>query len=104
MANVDCFQSLATISIEYNYVKPIIDDSNVLEIVAGRHPVVERLLPPNETFCPNNTKLDSEKEQIHIITGPNMAGKSCYLRQNALIVLLGQIGCFVPAKYAHLLK
>lgn len=101
LANVDCFQSLATISIEYNYVKPIIDDSNVLEIVAGRHPVVERLLPPNETFCPNNTKLDSEKEQIHIITGPNMAGKSCYLRQNALIVLLGQIGCFVPAKYAH---
>ncbi len=101
LAQVDCLQSFATTSLEFDYVKPIIDDSDEIEIIDGRHPVVEQLLPNNETFCPNNTKLNSNEEQIHIITGPNMAGKSCYLRQTALVILLGQIGCFVPAKSAH---
>lgn len=101
LAILDCFQSLATISKLNNYVKPEIDDSLVLEIEAGRHPVVEKLLPVDEKFVANNTFMDTDSEQIHIITGPNMAGKSCYLRQTALIVLMGQIGCFVPAKKAH---
>lgn len=101
ISNIDCLQCFASIAIEYNYVKPIIDNSDVLDIKAGRHPVVERFLPKNEKFSPNDTLLSSSDEQIHIITGPNMAGKSCYLRQTALIVLLGQIGCFVPANYAH---
>jgi DNA mismatch repair protein MutS len=75
--------------------------SEIIEVEDGRHPVVERLLGIGETFTPNSTILDTENEQIHIITGPNMSGKSCYLRQVALIVLLGQIGCFVPAKKAR---
>ena len=98
---LDCLQSFATISIQNDYVKPEIDDSFVLEIEAGRHPVVEKLLPNSEKFVANGTFLDTNTEQIHIITGPNMAGKSCYLRQTALIVLMGQIGCFVPANKAH---
>ncbi len=97
---VDCLQSFASASIEFNYVMPEIDDSNVIEIIDGRHPVVENLLPIGTSFTPNSLKLSNEDEQIHIITGPNMSGKSCYLRQAALIVLLGQIGCFVPAKSA----
>ncbi|MCL2039025.1 MAG: DNA mismatch repair protein MutS [Bacteroidetes bacterium] len=101
LAVLDCFQSFATISKLNNYVKPSIDDSLSLEIDAGRHPVVEKSLPASEIFVPNNTFMDTDTEQIHIITGPNMAGKSCYLRQTALIVLMGQIGCFVPANKAH---
>ncbi len=101
LSQVDCLQSFATVSLEYDYVKPTIDDSDVIDIQEGRHPVVERLLPVGEKFYPNSTKLDANEEQIHIITGPNMSGKSCYLRQTALIILLGQIGCFVPAKSAH---
>ncbi len=101
LAILDCLQSFATISKLNNYIKPEIDDSLVLEIEAGRHPVVEKSLPADEKFVANNTFIDTDTEQIHIITGPNMAGKSCYLRQTALIVLMGQIGCFVPAKKAH---
>ena len=101
IAGLDCLQSYAQASEEYDYCEPVIDDSNVLDIVDGRHPVVERLLPMGDEFTSNSTLLDTDNEQIHIITGPNMSGKSCYLRQVALIVLLGQIGCFVPAKSAR---
>ena len=100
IATIDCLQSYATCSDEYHYTEPAIDESEILEIEDGRHPVVERLLDIGESFTPNSTTLDTENAQIHIITGPNMSGKSCYLRQVALIVLLGQIGCFVPAKKA----
>ncbi len=100
VASVDCLQSFAQASIEYNYTEPEIDNSAKIEIKAGRHPVVERMLPIGENYTPNSTVMDSEGEQIHIITGPNMSGKSCYLRQTALIILLGQVGCFVPAKKA----
>lgn len=100
IAALDCFVSLAECAEEYNYVKPEINNNNLLEIVEGRHPVVERILPPGEKFTPNSCKLDNENEQIIILTGPNMAGKSVYLRQVGLIVLLAQIGSFVPAKKA----
>lgn len=99
IAEFDCLQSFAFVSREFGYVKPEIDNSTDLNIVDGRHPVVERLLPIGEKFVPNSTNMNKD-EIIHIITGPNMAGKSCYLRQLGLIVLLGQIGCFVPAKSA----
>ncbi len=99
IAEIDCLQSYAFASQEYGYTKPIIDDSTSMNIVDGRHPVVERLLPIGEKFTPNSSKLN-DSSLIHIITGPNMAGKSCYLRQLGLIVLMGQIGCFVPAKSA----
>lgn len=101
IASVDCLQSYAEASVQYNYTEPQIDNSEILEIIDGRHPVVERLLPVGEKYTPNRTLLDPKSEQIHIITGPNMSGKSCYLRQTALIILMGQIGCFVPAKSAH---
>jgi DNA mismatch repair protein MutS len=100
IAAIDVLQTFAKVSIEYNYVKPDIDDSEIIEIIDGRHPVVERLLPVGQMFSPNSTNLNTHEEQIHIITGPNMSGKSCYLRQTAVIVLLGQIGCYVPAKIA----
>lgn len=102
IAAVDCLQSFAQSAIEYNYIKPEIDESNELEIIEGRHPVVERLLPLGENFTPNNTTLKPDTEQIHILTGPNMSGKSCYLRQVGLIVLLSQIGSFVPATKARI--
>lgn len=101
VASVDCLQSYAEASSQYNYSEPEIDNSDVIDIKEGRHPVVERLLPVGEKYTPNSTLLSSKGEQIHIITGPNMSGKSCYLRQTALIILMGQIGCFVPAKSAH---
>ncbi len=100
IAAVDCLQSFAECAVEYNYCKPEIDDSTQIDIIEGRHPVVERLLPLGDNYTPNNTKLELQQEQIHILTGPNMSGKSCYLRQVGLIVLLGQIGSFVPAKVA----
>ena len=100
IASIDCLQSYAQVSSEHSYVEPEIDESEIIDISDGRHPVVEQLLPMGDSFTPNSTKLDTEEEQIHIITGPNMSGKSCYLRQVALIVLMGQIGCFVPAKSA----
>ncbi len=100
IAALDCFVSLASIAAAYDYVCPDVNDSTKLEIVDGRHPVIERLLPPGEKYIPNNVCTDTESQQILIITGPNMSGKSSYLRQVGLIVLLAQIGSFVPAKKA----
>ncbi len=102
IAMLDCFVSFADCADEYNYVKPELAEDDLLEIIDGRHPVVERILPPGEKFTPNGCRLDNNKEQIIILTGPNMAGKSVYLRQVGLIVLLAQIGSFVPAKKAHI--
>ncbi|HPN36810.1 MAG TPA: DNA mismatch repair protein MutS [Melioribacteraceae bacterium] len=102
IAMLDCYVSISDCAELYNYVKPIVDNSNKLEIIEGRHPVVERVLPPGEKFSPNDCKLDNDETQIIILTGPNMAGKSVYLRQIGLIVLLAQIGSFVPAKSAHI--
>lgn len=100
IAMLDCFLSFAEIAEQYNYVKPLVDHSTILEIKEGRHPVVERILPPGEKFTPNNCKMNNEEQQIILLTGPNMAGKSVYLRQIGLLVLLAQIGSFVPAKEA----
>lgn len=102
IANLDCLQSFSLVAKENNYCKPIVDDSSIIEIVDGRHPVVEKNLPFGTTFTPNSTFLDNENELIHIITGPNMSGKSCYIRQVAIIVLLAQIGSYVPAKSAKI--
>jgi DNA mismatch repair protein MutS len=102
IATVDCVQSLAEVAQRYNYCEPVVDESEVIDIRAGRHPVVERLLPAGHQYVPNDTYLDTESEQIHIVTGPNMSGKSCYLRQVGLIVLLAQIGSFVPARSARI--
>jgi len=102
IAMIDCFVSLAECAVQYNYVKPEIDDGDAINIVEGRHPVVERILPPGEKYAPNNCLLNNTKDQIIILTGPNMAGKSVYLRQIGLIVLLAQIGSFVPAKSAQI--
>ncbi|MBI5471324.1 MAG: DNA mismatch repair protein MutS [Ignavibacteriae bacterium] len=100
IAALDCFLSLATTAAESNYACPEVNDSSTLEIVDGRHPVIEQLLPPGDKYTPNNVMLDTESNQILIITGPNMSGKSSYLRMAGLIVLLAQIGSFVPAKKA----
>ena len=102
LAELDCLQSFAEVSYRNNYCKPSMADDQVIDIKKGRHPVVEKTLPPGEPFIPNDIHLENEDEQILIITGPNMAGKSIILRQTGLIVLLAQIGCFVPAKEAHL--
>ncbi len=99
---LDCYISLAEAAHEFNYCKPEIDESDEIDITEGRHPVVERILPPGEKFTPNNYKASSDDSQIIILTGPNMAGKSVYLRQVGLIVLLAQIGSFVPAKSAKI--
>lgn len=100
LAALDCFTAFAEVADEYAYVCPEVNDSTVLEIVGGRHPVIERLLPPGEQYIPNDVRLDTESDQILIITGPNMSGKSSYLRMAGLIVLLAQIGSFVPATQA----
>jgi DNA mismatch repair protein MutS len=102
IAMLDCFTSLADAAIEYGYVRPEINDVTKIEIVEGRHPVIERLLPPGEQYTPNDTIIDNDNNQVMIITGPNMSGKSSYLRQAGLIVLLAQIGSFVPAKKASI--
>ncbi len=102
IAQLDCLSNFAQVAIENNYCKPDIYTNDELHIIDGRHPVVERLLPPGESFIPNDVHLDNDKHQIHIITGPNMAGKSTYLRQVGLIVLMTQIGSFVPAKSAKI--
>ena len=102
IARLDCLQSLATIASERGYVRPVVDQSNVIDICDGRHPVIETLMPIGEEYIPNDVKLDEEDQQIIVITGPNMSGKSALLRQTALIVLLAQIGSFVPAKSAHI--
>ena len=100
LATLDCFSSLARVALEQEYTRPDVNDSTVLDIVDGRHPVIERLLPPGEKYIPNNVHLDTASDQILIITGPNMSGKSSFLRQTGLIVLLAQIGSFVPARSA----
>ena len=100
LATLDCLLSFATVARENNYTRPEIDTSEILEIEDCRHPVVEKMLPTGESFVPNSTKMNTSDNTIHIITGPNMSGKSCYLRQVGLIVLLGQMGSFVPAKRA----
>lgn len=102
MAELDCLQSFAEIAFRNNYCKPSIADDQVIDITKGRHPVVEKTLPPADPFIPNDIHLENEDEQILIITGPNMAGKSIILRQTGLIVLLAQVGCFVPAEKAHI--
>ena len=102
IAMLDCFISFAVCAGEYNYIKPELSEGSHLEIIEGRHPVVERILPPGEKYTPNSCRLDNEKDQIIILTGPNMAGKSVYLRQIGLIILLAQIGSFVPAKEAKI--
>ncbi len=102
IAMLDCFLSFAECAAEFNYVKPELSEENEIEIIEGRHPVVERILPPGEKFTANSCRLDGEKNQIIILTGPNMAGKSVYLRQIGLIVLLAQIGSFVPSKKAKI--
>jgi DNA mismatch repair protein MutS len=102
IATLDSLISFAEVSEAYKYVMPEISDSEKLEIKDGRHPVIERLLPPGEKYISNDTSLDTSNNQILIITGPNMSGKSSYLRQTGLIVLLAQIGCFVPAMSAKI--
>ncbi len=99
---LDCLASFAQLAIENKYVRPQVDDGTEIVIEESRHPVVEKLLPYGESFIPNDAHLDSKKEQIIILTGPNMAGKSTFLRQIGLIVLLAQIGSFVPAKKARI--
>lgn len=102
IAKLDCFQSFATISREKKYVCPEVDDSDVLDIKLGRHPVIEAQLPADESYIANDVMLDSIEQQIIIITGPNMSGKSALLRQTALIVIMAQMGCFVPATSAKI--
>lgn len=102
IATLDVLQSLATVAVERRYVRPVLRDDGVLRIEAGRHPVVEANLPPGQYYQPNSTVLGTPEERIHIITGPNMAGKSCYLRQVGLIVLLAHAGSFVPAERAEI--
>jgi DNA mismatch repair protein MutS len=102
LAAIDCLSSFASVAIENNYVKPAINDSNRILIKDGRHPVIEKQLPLGEKYVPNDVYLDDETQQIMIITGPNMAGKSALLRQIALIVLMAQIGSYVPATSAEL--
>ena len=102
IARLDCLLSFATAARENNYIRPVIADDDVLEICQGRHPVIEKQLPIGEKYIVNDVMLDSQTQQIIIITGPNMAGKSALLRQTALITLLAQIGSFVPAESAHI--
>ncbi len=102
IAHLDCLLSFAQVAEENRYVRPQIDSSDVIDIRQGRHPVIETQLPLGEHYVPNDIYLDTEKQQIMMITGPNMAGKSALLRQTALIVLLAQIGCFVPADSARI--
>lgn len=101
-AKIDCLLSFAYVAVNNNYVKPVIDDSYVIDIKEGRHPVIEQMMPVGEQYISNDVYLDREKQQIIIITGPNMSGKSALLRQTALIVLLAQIGSFVPAASARI--
>ena len=102
IARLDCLLSFAKTAEENKYIRPVIDSSEVIDIKQGRHPVIEQELPLGEKYVPNDILLDNERQQIIIITGPNMAGKSALLRQTALIVLLAQIGCFVPAEAARI--
>ena len=102
LARLDCLLSFAQIAEENRYIRPVMSDNEILDIKQGRHPVIEKQLPPGEQYIANDVYLDTVKQQIIIITGPNMAGKSALLRQTALITLLSQIGSFVPAQSAHI--
>lgn len=102
VARLDCLLSFSRIAARYHYVRPDIDDSMIIDIRQGRHPVIERQMPVGESYIANDVLLDNEKQQIMMITGPNMAGKSALLRQTALIVLMAHVGCFVPADSAHI--
>ncbi len=102
IAQADCLLSFANVSLQNNYIRPEINNSDAIDIKNGRHPVIERELPPDEPFIANDLYIDSDSQQIIIITGPNMAGKSALLRQTALITLMAQIGCFVPADSAKI--
>ena len=102
VANIDCLQSLARLAVERHYVRPTLDEGARIEIKQGRHPVIETLMPVGEQYIPNDIMLDDRSQQIIVITGPNMSGKSALLRQTALIVLMAQMGSFVPAEAAHI--
>ena len=102
IARIDCLLSFAKTAFANKYIRPLVDESDVIDIKAGRHPVIEKQLPLGEPYVANDVYLDEDKQQIIIITGPNMAGKSALLRQTALITLISQIGCFVPAESAHI--
>lgn len=102
IARIDCLVSFALLSADNNYRKPVVSDSMVIDIKEGRHPVIEQSLPPGEEYIANDLYLDDKNQQIIVITGPNMSGKSALLRQTALIVLMAQMGCFVPAASAHI--
>jgi DNA mismatch repair protein MutS len=102
IARLDCLLSFANVARENRYVRPVVEDSDVIDIRQGRHPVIEKQLPPGEQYIANDVMLDSEQQQIIIITGPNMAGKSALLRQTALITLMAQMGSFVPAESARI--
>ena len=102
IARLDCLLSFAKAAEEHRYVRPVVADDCVLQIKSGRHPVIETQLPMGEEYVPNDIELDTEQQQIMIITGPNMAGKSALLRQTALITLMAQMGCFVPAEAARI--
>jgi DNA mismatch repair protein MutS len=101
IARLDCLHSFATASAVHKYIRPVIASDDVLDIKQGRHPVIETQLPIDDPYIANDVELDTDKQQILMITGPNMAGKSALLRQTALITLMAQIGCFVPAESAH---
>lgn len=102
IARLDCLVCFSDNSLKYNYVRPEIDDGYVLDIKAGRHPVIEQMMPAGETYIANDVYLDRDRQQIIMITGPNMSGKSALLRQTALIVLMAQMGCYVPAASARI--
>jgi len=102
IARLDCLLAFANVARENKYIRPVIEDSDVIDIRQGRHPVIEKQLPIGEKYIANDVLLDADSQQIIIITGPNMAGKSALLRQTALITLLAQIGCFVPAESARI--
>ena len=102
IAHIDCLLSFAKTAELHHYIRPTIDTSDVIDIRQGRHPVIETQLPLGEKYVPNDIMLDSGQQQIMIITGPNMAGKSALLRQTALIVLMAQVGSFVPAESARI--
>ncbi len=102
VANIDCLHSFATMAVERRYVRPTLDEGSRIEIKKGRHPVIETLMPVGESYIPNDIMLDNDDQQIIMITGPNMSGKSALLRQTALIILMAQMGSFVPAQAAHI--
>jgi DNA mismatch repair protein MutS len=102
IARIDCLLSFAKVAAANKYIRPRVDASDRIDVRAGRHPVIEKQLPPGESYVANDVFLDGEKQQILIVTGPNMAGKSALLRQTALIALMAQTGCFVPAESAHI--